>query len=267
VRVFISWSGDSSRHLAQGLNKWIRRMLQTVQPFFSENAIAPGSPWLRDLLSGLTEQDFFVACVTPESHASPWFNFEAGIAAGTLFSLPEQDSGVCPVLYGLTETELPMPLGMFQAVRADEEGFRKLVKRINGKLETKLTDDDLTATFNHWWPELQEVIASMPAATEAVAERPTRDILEEVLTMARQGMLNSTNALFYLERLEKRVETMRPILVPTEGRNWLDRGRPSTFLDPNFTMPAKPASGDPLGKRAGAYQKALEELAKTEEES
>ena len=174
MRVFLSWSGDSSKELARCLSGWLRMVLQAVEPWFSEDSLSPGSPWLTELLANLKKQDFFIACVTRESLDGAWFNFEAGIAAGALFAEEERDKSVCPVLFDLEEADVPQPLGMFQMVKANETGIRRLVERLNDKLDRKLSESALKETFERWWPDLEECLSEIRVPTgQSHARTPT----------------------------------------------------------------------------------------------
>ena len=40
VKVFISWSGERSKKIAKALKKWIKNVIQSVEPFVSSEDIA-----------------------------------------------------------------------------------------------------------------------------------------------------------------------------------------------------------------------------------
>jgi hypothetical protein len=217
MRVFIGWSGEPSVAVGRCLNGWLPRVLQEIKPFFSEEAIALGSPWLNALMNGLQRQDFFIACVTRESLEAAWFNFEVGVAAGALFEEPEKDKRVCPVLYGIEPTDVPQPVGIFQGVKADQAGIFKLVEVLNSKLDQRLADGDLAATFEKWWPDLQTCLASIAPSAPA-PERSTADILTELLTLARYQTANSYDALISIMRIaDAQEEIKRQLPQPPTG--------------------------------------------------
>jgi|HubBroStandDraft_5_1064220.scaffolds.fasta_scaffold05179_2 hypothetical protein len=222
MRVFLSWSGESSRDLARCLHGWLKLVLQAVEPFFSEESLSPGSPWLTELLTNLQKQDFFVACVTRESLDSAWFNFEAGIAAGALFAADEREKSVCPVLFELEEAEVPQPLGMFQMVKANEQGIRRLVGRLNEKLDRKLAESALDATFARWWPDLERCLAEIDSSPAVSQERPQAELLNEILLTVRQGSVNSAAALAELTSLSARLRRNPPWARPSGREATLD---------------------------------------------
>jgi hypothetical protein len=207
MRVFLSWSGDASKAIARCLNHWLPRVLQAVEPWFSEDDIAPGSRWLQELLTNLKSQDFFIACVTAESLNSAWFVFEVGVAASKLLS-DEGRRRVCPILWKLENTDVPQPLAMFQTLGVAESDIFKLVSEINGKLERSLSESDLVAAFQKWWPELCECLKVVPEQDGVPQVRKQEDILEELLATMRQESVNSGITILTLNRIQEELNSL-----------------------------------------------------------
>lgn len=55
VSVFISWSGELSRQYAELLSRWLPRVIQAVDPFFSPDDIGKGSFWFGEITKKLSE--------------------------------------------------------------------------------------------------------------------------------------------------------------------------------------------------------------------
>jgi hypothetical protein len=49
MKVFISWSGDTSRDVGDAFRRWLPTMLQAVKPYFSLDDIAKGSHWENEI--------------------------------------------------------------------------------------------------------------------------------------------------------------------------------------------------------------------------
>ncbi|HSG39933.1 MAG TPA: hypothetical protein VLE27_09880, partial [Thermoanaerobaculia bacterium] len=92
----------------------------------------------------------------------------------------------CPYLIGLDPTDVPLPLGQFQAKRADFEGTKSLVRTINDALgEAALTEAQLSDAFETYWPRLKEILENLPAPAGQTAKRDPISLLEEILSIVR----------------------------------------------------------------------------------
>ena len=99
---------------------------------------------------------------------------------------------ICPYLLGLSSTEVSKPLAEFQAVNADQDGTRKLVKSVNKSLNQGALDDDkLDRAFTVWWPELKVFIEGLQEDHPVLAhqtnqEEKTLEILGSVREILRR---------------------------------------------------------------------------------
>lgn len=84
MKVFLSWSGDRSKAVAEALHSWLPRVLQAVEPWTSFDNIERGARWAPELAQVLEETRFGILCLTPENLLSPWLLFEAGALSKTL---------------------------------------------------------------------------------------------------------------------------------------------------------------------------------------
>lgn len=185
MKVFISWSGDRSRAIADVLRRWLPSVLQAVRPYFSPDDVAKGSRWSAEIAKELDASRIGLLVITPENQEAPWLLFEAGALAKNL-----DRSKVCPLLFGGMEpTDVKGPLVQFQAAQFSKEELKRVMKMINSELgDAALTADVLDSVFEMWWPRLQEEVnAELEAGDDAEgdARRPERDLLEEVLALTR----------------------------------------------------------------------------------
>lgn len=186
MKVFLSWSGDQSRELAEVLREWLPAVLQSVRPFFTPSDIEKGARWNKDISQELEASSFGVFCLTKDNLARPWLMFEAGALSKRI-----DTSRVCPVLFGVDSADLEGPLVQFQASPFSESEIRKLVKTLNvGLGEHKLDDGVLNSVFEMWWPKLSDRVTKIMdkyagLTSSTPASRSDRDILEEVLQLAR----------------------------------------------------------------------------------
>lgn len=188
MKVFISWSGGVSRQIGEIIKDWLPSVLQNVKPYFTPNDIEKGSRWNTDISKELEQCRIGVFIYTKENLESQWMLFEAGAISKSL-----DNSKVCPILFGLDNSDFKGPLTQFQTSLFNKNDFKKLVKSINAELqEIKLEDKVFEEVFEMWWPKLEEKISKILAKEEVVDEnlRSDRELLEEILALSR---LNNRN--------------------------------------------------------------------------
>src|SRR5260221_4071553 len=117
MKVFISWSGEQSRIVAEGLRDWLPYVTH-CEPWVSVSDIAPGARWNNEVARELADTKYGILCLTKENQMKPWIMFEAGALAKT-----PPDTFVCPYLIDLKPSEvLPSsPLIQFQAKQATKD--------------------------------------------------------------------------------------------------------------------------------------------------
>jgi hypothetical protein len=186
MKVFLSWSGEMSRELAEALRDWLPSVLQSIRPFFTPSDIEKGARWSKDIAQELDSSTVGIFCLTKENLTKPWIMFEAGALSKNL-----DISRVCPILFDVDNADLQGPLVQFQASPFSEGEIRKLIRTLNNTLgDHKLEDTVLSRVFNMWWPTLNEKVkeiikkyANKPS--EQGTERTDREILEEILQLNR----------------------------------------------------------------------------------
>src|ERR1700743_130514 len=112
MKVFISWSGESSKALADVLRNWLPLVLHYVEPWMSDVDIDAGDRWADAVAKELEASNFGIICVTRENISSPWILFEAGALAKSL-----KGSRVIPLLFALDMRDV---FGTFRYIHAKE---------------------------------------------------------------------------------------------------------------------------------------------------
>jgi hypothetical protein len=169
VRVFLSWSGESSRKLAEALRDWLPSVLQLVEPYMSAEDTAKGARWPQEVARQLEESEFGIICVTRDNQRSEWLNFEAGALSKSVLN-----GRVVPLLLGVDEIDPRHPLWQFQSARCEHADVLRLVRDINKAGERALTGEQLERGFGKWWPDLEAKLADISlgqAAEPAALER------------------------------------------------------------------------------------------------
>lgn len=181
MKVFISWSGQRSKDLANALRNWLPMVLQYIEPWVSDQDISAGERWAQAIAGELDASNFGIICITPENIHSEWILFEAGALSKSM-----QDGKVIPLLFGLELSDLSGPLSQFQAQKMEESGMKEVVKSINKISATKTSDTIVDQLLPALWPTLQETIAAIPnTAPSDKHMRPNHEILEELVVGIR----------------------------------------------------------------------------------
>ena len=145
MKVFISWSGPQSQHIARALQTWLRRVIQHLDPWMSELNIGAGQRWVNELWKGLEDSRFGIVCLTAENLQAPWMHFETGALAKAV------EQRVCPYLYEIEPANVQWPLAQFQMKKTDKTGTRELLQSINDAghslNETALPIEDFNEAF------------------------------------------------------------------------------------------------------------------------
>lgn len=183
--VFISWSGEVSREIAEELRNWIPSVLQFAKPYYTPNDIEKGAKWGSEISSKLAEANVGIVCLTKDNVDKPWILFEAGALSKDL-----SKSKVCSVLFGIDAADVSGPLSTFQATEFRKSEFKKMMASINESGgEAKLTGETFDRVFDMWWPHLEKSVNKILEAQrgEKADLRSDREILEEVLLLTRSA--------------------------------------------------------------------------------
>lgn len=186
MKVFISWSGETSKNVATAIREWLPTVLQTVKPYFTPSDIEKGTRWSSDIAQELDDSMAGIFCVTSQNLNSQWLMFEAGA-----ISKKVEQSLVCPILIGLENSDISGPLTQFQTTLFEKSDFRRLVSDLNkANTSNVLEEGVLNTVFEKFWPELESKVKGIIEATGGVDGTATdlrsdRELLEEVLDLSR----------------------------------------------------------------------------------
>jgi TIR domain len=183
MKVFISWSGDRSKLLAEAIYWWLPHVLQYTRPYFSPEDIGKGKRWNDDISKELGQSQIGIIAMTQENLTSPWIMFEAGAISKVV-----EEGLVCPIVFGINKTDLLGPLASFQAIAFDRDEVRQLVRTINkAAKEAALAERSLDEAFDKWWPDLEQKVEAISSAAQQPSgpHRSVEDLLEEAVSNTR----------------------------------------------------------------------------------
>lgn len=188
TKVFISWSLGRSNYIAETVQWWLKQVVQTSDPWVSSSDIEAGTRSMKEIEASLANTKFGIICVTPENVERPWLNYEAGALSK---QVGEGESRVVPLLFGFEDkADITTPVGQFQAVLANKEGFEKLAQALNKSIPIELqrTSEEVTATHDAFWPALEKRLNEVPRPQKTVRPptRPTDDMFREIVNTVRE---------------------------------------------------------------------------------
>ena len=129
MKIFISWSKNSSRLIAEELKKLIEEVSnEETVAFFSQKDISAGKEFEKEITTAIEQCDTLFAIITPDSKKAPWLLYEAGYAKGN-------GKRVVPILFYEDEkwtSWVDNPLNTSQHISINRTDFaNKLLEVIN----------------------------------------------------------------------------------------------------------------------------------------
>lgn len=188
MKVFISWSGTTSRSVAEALAQWLPKVIQGVDPFVSAKDIDKGSNWTVELSRQLEDAEFGIICLAPDNLLSPWLNYEAGAITKSV------NSRVCPILFGVEKSDVKPPLSQLQLTSVDIQEFELLVGSINKAAGAPISIEAVREAVDVWWPRLKAELDAIPIPETSAELEPAEpakppidiaEMIEEVLQRIR----------------------------------------------------------------------------------
>lgn len=224
MKVFLSWSGNRSKKIAEIFCDWIPCVVQSTEVFLSSEAIAAGELWHSKISSALDEIDFGVVFVTKANSSAPWLLFESGALSkkvGSARVIPI----LCDEMSSVEELEFKKnPLSHFQYAKIDEDGMRRLVRSIySSSDDCTLTDTNFEKSLVHWMPELMQELSQVPADAQRGSKKATSE--DDRLQALESGLTDLIGMVRHISS---------SVAIPKSG-NALAAGYSSDKID--FTLP------------------------------
>ena len=217
MKIFVSWSDPQSKIIAESLDKWLPKVFQSVETFFSPN-IEKGTRGGDEINVALEGTSFGIICLTPGSLKSNWIHYEAGALAKTT---SDPKTRIWTLLQGLRHSDVEQPLAQFQHTLAEKEDIFRLVGSINKSLEKPLLSENLRETFETWWPKLDTKLKEASAlessgqnTVSGLGKRSDREVMDEILEILRsQGRESELSR----KRRMSRIDSVRIPIPRSDG--------------------------------------------------
>ena len=198
MKVFLSWSGERSKAVAELLNEWLCCVIQAARPWVSTRDLDRGSLWFSEINDQLKDTSVGIICLTQENRVRPWILFEAGALAKGLST-----ARVCTLLIDLEPKDVEDPLAQFNHTYPTEESMFNLVRTLNTALGVNGLDPRvLEQVFETYWPQFDKKFKDIVKNIKDISSAKPRakdDLLGEILENTR--LLN--NRIRRLERAQE----------------------------------------------------------------
>jgi len=127
--VFICWSGDKSKAIAEFIKELFNNILpRNIKIFISED-IPPGDFWPISLQQKLVEASFGIVCITNTNQTAPWMLYEAGCISNKCQNKNEHN--IIPVLIDIPKlTDPSNPLSQYQYKQLSIESLKEILNKI-----------------------------------------------------------------------------------------------------------------------------------------
>lgn len=232
MKVFLSWSGDRSKAVAELLNSWLCCVIQAARPWISTRDIDRGALWFSEINEQLQDTSVGIICLTQENKNKPWILFEAGALTKGLST-----SRVCTFLIDLESQDVENPLAQFNHTLPTKDSMHNLVRTLNGALGSNgLTSGVLDRVFETYWPQFDKEFNDILTTTEQSPKAKPRkqdDLLGEILLNTR-AMNSRINQLEMIINRESEVLPSLRQKMKLEISNMLDLDIPDEVIISQF---------------------------------
>jgi len=243
MKVFISWSGKSSKMIASALREWLPVVIQAIEPWMSDEDIDKGKRW-RTILDNELKADVGIICLTPDNLNEPFILFEAGAIAKSV-----ERAYACTYLYHLKPEDIGEPLNAFQHTMSTKEDTKKLIKTLNKALkEGALLDKVIDTAFENNWPDLEKILTAIPDESEGIEpKRSTEEKIDEILLSVRDLQNAQNKTLTIAEKTDENI-------VRTLYKTAMDRDYFNHLLSEKFAS-SKPKPENVIYRSTGVRRK------------
>lgn len=228
--LFISWSGEMSKEIAEALKMFFEVNLQNVTPFFSPD-IQKGTMWLESITNAISNSTAGILCLTKENVMKPWVLFECGALSRV--------GVVCPIVFGIKKEDISGPIGIFQASEFNKKEFRKLFNGINKSCGSALSHDVIEnifledGAFDKLETKINNLIKRFPVSN--ISDSGTIGLLSELnrkLDVLIEDKDTNQIDISYVEILVNDfLELHENLDASTKSKNSITIGRVSMALD------------------------------------
>ena len=228
MKIFLSWSGTTSRAFAHKFQEFIGQVLPWADIYLSDDEIESGERWLDNISSALEGSSYGIIFLTNENKIAPWVLFEAGALSKRI-----SDSRVVPLLCDIDDIDLTgNPLSQFQYRKLNKSDIERLLKDINSKSDVTVPWDRLVKTIDKFWPDYEPDLIDLQKASAEAQKAATQSSTSRSRSSGKVDVEQLHESLNEILRAVRGGN--RDLVVPARTRNALaPEGLPPPFLPEN----------------------------------
>jgi hypothetical protein len=181
LKVFISWSGERGKLVAEALRYLLGNVIPTLDLWMSHSDMDKGKRWLEELATQLEETNIGIICLTRDNLQSPWLHYEAGALSKVKIPI------VCTFLFDVESKEVSNPLSQWNNTKNEKEDLLKLIHDLNKAQKAHSLDKDRIETVFEWaWDEFDQRFKSIPDVADVkTPTKTTNEMFDEILGLLR----------------------------------------------------------------------------------
>ena len=186
MKIFVSWSKQKSRRLAEATKKLILNVLgNSVQIFFSPDMYR-GTCVDNEIHNNLLGSDKCIVCITSENYKNPWLMYEAGVVYGAHFSSPGSNNIVVPFLFEHIpewSSWVDKPLNRYAPIdvyhsNSDSLRCKNEIKRFLEEIARE--SGTKVHNFNNCWKIYEDSVKEILNSEQVIPEN-CRDLVDQLM--------------------------------------------------------------------------------------
>lgn len=181
MKVYIGWSGQTSKEVASILKVWLPQMNAHIEMFVSMD-IPKDAIWRDELFQVIAACDCAIFCCTQDNIRSPWLCFEAG-------RISAAEKPLYLMLFDAPPMQSDSPLQMFRHFELEERSLRQMAYELNRLCgEWQVPPDAFDRIFDGLYPTVKKMLAQVRDSQrerlqESQSEQSEEDLKRDFATL------------------------------------------------------------------------------------
>ncbi|MBR4544472.1 MAG: toll/interleukin-1 receptor domain-containing protein [Oscillibacter sp.] len=176
MKVYIGWSGETSKEIASILKSWLPLMNPHIEVFNTVD-IPTGSAWEHIFFKNLLACDCAIFCFTQDNIHSPWLLYEAGVVSGA-------EKPIIPLLFDVPLSRLSDPLRFFQPILFTKDHIWQMALTLNDLCgQDAFSYQELAIKFDQLYPTVEKMVEQVRNSQKEQPEQGTEDLKWNLATI------------------------------------------------------------------------------------